>query len=1086
MNDKRLIEVAFPLEQTSLDSVHEKNVRHGHISTLHIWPARRPLAACRAALIATLLPDPGDKVKRDEILMRLGGTVSKSLKKKKLPSGKVEEIESRETQGGILHWGRESGPDLDWFRKEIRKAYGGRAPKVLDPFAGGGAIPLEAMRLGCEVTAVDINPVAWFILKCTLEYPQKLAGQTRGLPEFVLDEPAFMESYIKGRLPEYLRAKGVKESDIKKTVAKFTSATLDPAQAEFLSTITSDETFLEADLAWHVRAWGHRVLRDARRELSRFYPTYAEFCTVKPYGQVALARSDEDQLKLVPLNEVGEPQTELLNAGFDASYLGYDRNPRWIAKPTVAYLWARTVACKTCRATVPLLKTRWLCKKDNKRVVLTMNPNSDRTGVEFGIEHDVPQQGGNPAQRREHDKRVGAGTMSRSGVQCPCCETIMTMGDLQVEARFGKVHEVLTAVVVDGLEGKEYRLPQAAERVAVANAVFQVSGAMQALPFGELVEPISPNRPSPNTRGVSGLARYGVTTWQDLFAARQRLALASIVMATRACARELKESGYEAILREAIVAYLASSVSRFADRCSVITTWQTNAEKLGHTFARYALQLPWDYAESNPFADSSGGYLQAVEWIAQVAEHLLDASDGVPTPAVVHGSSVGAIEGRFDQIVTDPPYYDAIPYSDLMDFFHVWLRRVLSGLSDEFDEAFREPLGPKWSESQNDGELVDQPGRFGDDGDKSKRAYEDGMQTVFQQCHLALADTGRLVVVFANKNPAAWEALVSALIRAGFTVDSSWPIQTERAARQNALTSASLASSIWLVCRKREPTQRAGWDTAVLKEMEEIIRNRLREFWDSGIRGPDFVWSATGPALEAYSRYPAVKKATEASALMSVSEFLRHVRRMVVDFVVGRVLSGGEATTEPGSVSLDDITTYYLLHRNDFGLKDAPAGACILYATSCGLSERLLADQYEILSRGKSTNADDGEDESATDSDADESESSASGGHFKLRAWSQRKHRNLGAEPSNGKAVPLIDRVHKLMHLWKAGDENKVNDYLDKQGLRQSAIFVQLLQALIEKSRSEGQGEECSILEMLSNHLRKIGAIAQGALSLNS
>src|SRR5713101_4767462 len=185
--ERRLIEVAFPLKQTSLDSVHEKNVRHGHISTLHIWPARRPLAASRAALIATLLPDPGDKEKRDEILKRLGGTVAKVVKKKKLPTGKVEEVESKETVGGILHWGRESGPDLEWFRQEIREAYGGRAPKVLDPFAGGGAIPLEAMRLGCEVTAIDINPVAWFLLKCTLEYPQNLAGQHRQLPKFALE-----------------------------------------------------------------------------------------------------------------------------------------------------------------------------------------------------------------------------------------------------------------------------------------------------------------------------------------------------------------------------------------------------------------------------------------------------------------------------------------------------------------------------------------------------------------------------------------------------------------------------------------------------------------------------------------------------------------------------------------------------------------------------------------------------------------------------------------------------------------------------------------------------------------------------------
>src|SRR3990170_7402018 len=143
----RLIEFAFPLKQASLDSVHEKNVRHGHISTLHIWPARRPLAACRAALIATLLPDPGTPEKQREILERLAGKVVQIPKKKKLPNGQVKVEHKDETMGGILHWGRESGPDLEWFRKEIRKAYGGRAPKVLDPFAGGGAIPLEAMRI---------------------------------------------------------------------------------------------------------------------------------------------------------------------------------------------------------------------------------------------------------------------------------------------------------------------------------------------------------------------------------------------------------------------------------------------------------------------------------------------------------------------------------------------------------------------------------------------------------------------------------------------------------------------------------------------------------------------------------------------------------------------------------------------------------------------------------------------------------------------------------------------------------------------------------------------------------------------------
>ena len=195
---KRLIEVAFPLKQVSLDSVHEKNVRHGHISTLHIWPARRPLAASRAALIATLLPDPGDAEKRKSILERMAGHVIEKIERKRVGGRTVEKVKE-ETVGGILHWKREDSPALDWFRREIRKAHGGRAPRVLDTFAGGGAIPLEAMRLGCDVTAMDINPVAWFILKCTLDYPQRLIGQTRSLPAFALEDREFVEAFLKAK-----------------------------------------------------------------------------------------------------------------------------------------------------------------------------------------------------------------------------------------------------------------------------------------------------------------------------------------------------------------------------------------------------------------------------------------------------------------------------------------------------------------------------------------------------------------------------------------------------------------------------------------------------------------------------------------------------------------------------------------------------------------------------------------------------------------------------------------------------------------------------------------------------------------------
>lgn len=1068
-NDKRLIEVAFPLKQTSIDSVHEKNVRHGHISTLHIWPARRPLAASRAALVATLLPDPGDKAKRDEILKRLGGTLEKTLKKKVLPNGRTEEIEAWETKGGILRWGRESGPDLQWFRDEIRKAYGGRAPKVLDPFAGGGAIPLEAMRLGCEVTAVDINPVAWFILKCTLEYPQKLAGQKRRLPDFALADTKFMAGYLKarglgaGEIRRYLQELG--QASESGTVEMFEHKTVDPA-------------VLDADLAWHVRAWGLWVLKEARQKLARYYPTYAEFCTVKPYNRVPLARADDDALKLVPTNDAGETQEALLNSGYSAEYLENPKSPRWIAKPTVAYLWARTVKCKACRATVPLLKTRWLCKKENKRVLLTMQPNAERTGAVFGIDAEAKAQGGNAAQKREYDKKLGAGTMSRAGAKCPMpnCGTVMTPEDLRLEGRAGRFAAVITAVVVDSPMSKEYRLPTAYEIELAELAEREKDAAFKDVPYGLPTEPIPDGASRQGGGSPFTTPLYGLDEWQKLFNGRQAIALAELVKAHRALPALLRAAAYIPEQCVSISAALTTALNKVSDRGSSLCTWTVGWDKIRNTFARFALPISWDYVESVAIAGSSGGYEGGVEWLAQFIEHASRFAKGTPAPTILRDSAINPAAGEFDVVLTDPPYYDAIPYSDLMDFFYVWLRRTLKGLSPEFDKAFAEPLSPKWSHEANDGELIDDASRFGGDKERSKRNYEEGMARAFVACHTTLKSNGRLVVVFAHKHPDAWETLVAAIIKAGFVVDGSWPIQTEMGNRTRAQGSAALSSSVWLVCRKRDPMIKAGWDEKVLAEMQINVTQQLRDFWDAGIRGPDFVWSATGPALEAYSRYPAVKKASEPGALMSVTEFLGHVRRMVVDFVVGRVLTRGESETV-GEHPLDDVTTYYLLHRNDFGLKEAPAGACILYAVSCGLSERELADQYGLLSRGGGDHVDDEEPE-------DDDEPASNGGMFKLKVWSARKHRSLGFETANGRPPPMVDQVHKLMQLWQAGDVNKVNDFLDARGQRKNPLFAQLVQALIEKSRDEKQMEECALLERLANHLRGLGATVQGRLAL--
>ena len=1042
-DDKRLIEVAFPLKQTSLDSVHEKNVRHGHISTLHIWPARRPLAASRAALIATLLPDPGDPDKRKDILDRMAGRVREKSEQRRVNGRQVEKVKE-ETVGGILHWGRENNPDLQWFRDEIRKAYGGRAPKVLDPFAGGGAIPLEAMRLGCEVTAMDINPVAWFILKCTLEYPQKLAGQTRPLPEFALRDSEFMEAFLKAR--------GFKGASLRTMLER-----LGHGEGETqLNYLGQEEPVFEADLAWQVRAWGRWVLARARKQLAAYYPTYAEFVPPAADGE----DSSPPPMQLLEVDVEGVAQLDPLNAEFDADYLKDPRNPRWIAKPTVAYLWARTVTCKQCRATLPLLKTRWLCKKDRKRVLLTMEPDAGGTGVVFGVESDVPRVGGNAAQRREHDRRVGGGTMSRTGAACPCCGVIMTMEDIRLEGQAGRLGAVMTAVVVDGQEGKEYRLPTEHER-AVADVTEKELEALYAeIPFGLPEEPL-PSKEAPGIR----VPLYGLDTWRKLFTSRQLAALATFLRIPQTAQQSALPTTGQDTWVESIGAFLALMFDRLVNQNSTVCRWHNKGEKVEGTFSRFALPIVWDFVETNPLSSMSGGYESALEWVARVVSHISLAANTSPSSLALCQSALAPAGQKVDVIVTDPPYYDAIPYSDTMDFFYVWLRRSIMHFIPSARNLLCQPLSPKWDHDAADGELIDDASRFAGDKDLSKQNYEDGMARAFQVCHSALQPDGRLVIVFANKQPEAWETMVAALIRAGFVVDGSWPIQTEMATRTRAMASAALSSSVWIVCKKRDPV-RPGWDSSVLQEMRANIIQQLRDFWDAGIRGPDFVWAATGPALEAFSKYPAVKKANDPDKLMSVSEFLREVRRMVVDFVVGRVLSRGG---EEAVTGLDDVTTYYLLHRNDFGTDEAPVGGCILYALSCNLSDAALVNQHDLLSKGKKRGAGETVDQDGNGGEGEES-GGGGGAKVKLKAWNRRTGRNLGVEGAGGRPVPLIDQVHKLMQLWRGGDQGKVNGYIDERGLQRNALFAQLLQALIELA--EAGSEERSLLEALSNHVK--------------
>jgi adenine-specific DNA methylase len=299
-----------------------------------------------------------------------------------------------------------------------------------------------------------------------------------------------------------------------------------------------------------------------------------------------------------------------------------------------------------------------------------------------------------------------------------------------------------------------------------------------------------------------------------------------------------------------------------------------------------------------------------------------------------------------------------------------------------------------------------------------------------------LSDDALFVIVFAHKEPDAWETLLKAIIEAGFIVTASWPIDTEKTNRVRGINSAALATSLWLVCRKRPSRARVGHYGRVKREMGERITERLHYFWDAGIQGPDFVWAAIGPALESYSSYKEVRRNT--GEPFTVSEFLTEVRRIVTDFALGQILGG--ASTE----ALDEWTRYYLMHRNHFGTEDAPVGECILLAQGYGVSlDALTADRIGILKKA------------------------SSGSKLRLLGHTDRNSDRVGQPHSSG-GLPMIDMLHRVLKLWEASEGAQLNAYLAEHGLRENALFKAVIQALIETSPPGSK--ERSLLETIINY----------------
>ncbi|GIV85522.1 MAG: hypothetical protein KatS3mg052_2529 [Candidatus Roseilinea sp.] len=645
-NDRQLIEDYLPIEAISKEASREKSVRKGHISTLHLWWARRPLVACRAAVYGALVPAsrfvPANGP--DNKKQSLGwANAAKFVERLCQYPGSPQAI--ADAQKHILDAHAERLTQETGKPVTVEDILEGRAPrpKVLDMFAGGGAIPLEALRLGCEAYALDLNPVAHIIELCTLVYPQKYGKS----------DP---------------NARGM----------------TGPKNAE------GEPTW--GGLAAEVRYWGNWVLEKVKAEIGDLYPLIPDpgYKGRRPETQTALWK---------------EPKKEV---------------PPGFLVP-VAYLWTRTVRCKnpSCGATVPLVRQTWLCKKKNRYVALKMIAPKGEKQVRFEVVESRTEQG------------LGfdpAGFSRGGNATCPFCGTVADIDYVKDEGWEGRLGRQLMAVVCTrpGGKGKVYLSPDDLRDTGPDDEEIgqRIKALCKRTGLSVPSEPIA-NLPSDcrdNSLGIT-VRPYGLRTWGDLFTPRQMLCLLTFAAAVREAQEEMRKAGVDAELAKAVLMYLGVLVNRQADYNSSLARWHVTRELIAGTFGRQALPMVWDFAELAPFGGASGSPEGALDWIVGVAETQADSGHAA---AVTRGSATALRypEASFDAVVTDPPYYDNVPYADISDFFYVWLKRTIGHL---YPEHFATEGTPKRQE------IVADPVRHGGSKEKARAAYEQMMAQVVRR-----------------------------------------------------------------------------------------------------------------------------------------------------------------------------------------------------------------------------------------------------------------------------------------------------------------------------------------------------------------
>ncbi len=767
--NRKLIEVALPLDVINTASAREKSIRHGHPSTLHLWWARRPLAAARAVIFAQMVDDP-------------------SSNPETFPTKDAQDKERErlfELMSALVQWENTSNePLLAQAREEIWKSWRRACadnsdnddarglfnetvlPGFHDPFAGGGALPLEAQRLGLDTCASDLNPVAVLINLGMIAIPPRFAGAA----------------------PVNVKAREERS---------LINRTWSGAQG----------------LAEDVRFYGRWIRAEAKKRIGHLYPP------IEVTADLVASRPDLKHLKGRKL-------------------------------PVVAWLWARTVRSPNPafgNVDVPLVSTFMLSTKPGGEAYV--EPIVEGDTYRFRIRTGQPQD----AVRAQNGTKMGRGANFR----CVMSGSAIDGRYIKAEGEAGRIGSRLMAIVAEGDRGRVYLPPDDGMELIARSAApswkpdIDISGSTQYL----------------------GIKPYGMHRFADIFTNRQLTALDTLSNLIVEAHAQIKEAAAAAGLEggpgiesggkgaeayaDAVSVYLSFALSKLADRGSTICTWFTERDSTRNTFSRQSIPMTWDYAELNTLLDGTGSFVGAVDW---TAESIAGVAAGHGS---LHGVAVQA-DARTQElsrgrvVSTDPPYYDNVPYADLSDFFYVWLRR---SLRQRFPSLFATVTVPK------SGELVAFAHRHKDKSEAREffmNGMTEAMHRVAEQAHPAFPVT----IYYAFKQSeddgedgrvsTGWQTFLEALIQAGFAINGTWPMRTELANRMRSMNANALASSIVLVCQRRDEdapvATRREFISALKRELPEALSHLQR----GNIAPVDLAQSAIGPGMAVYTRYAKV------------------------------------------------------------------------------------------------------------------------------------------------------------------------------------------------------------------------------------